>query len=306
MTAQPSHVDQRPDPIDCSPGARAPDAGAAEAHAPHESACEVRLVDLHKSFDGLVVLDGLTMTAEAARTTVILGPSGVGKSVVLKHIAGLLKPDSGEVWVGSRRIDRLERSDLDDARRNMGFLFQLSALFDSMTVEENVAFPLREHERPPRKEISERVGEALRTVGLQGVEMKMPNELSGGQRKRVALARAIIRRPALMLYDEPTTGLDPVRADGIDQLINCLRDDMGVTGIAVTHDLDSARRIGDHIVMILGGRVAAAGTFEELDASEDQQVRRFLAGEYDPSFDEQAAPKGEAEDGVLYDEADTE
>jgi phospholipid/cholesterol/gamma-HCH transport system ATP-binding protein len=173
----------------------------------------------------------------------------------------------------------------------MGFLFQLSALFDSMNVEENVAFPLREHERISRSEREERVAEALRTVGLEGVQRKMPEELSGGQKKRVALARAIIRRPSLMLYDEPTTGLDPVRADGIDQLINRLRDEVGVTGLAVTHDLASARHIADHVVMILGGRIAASGTFDDLEGSEDPRVRQFLAGEYDPSFDEQAAPR---------------
>ncbi|MEC9373174.1 MAG: ATP-binding cassette domain-containing protein, partial [Planctomycetota bacterium] len=253
-----------------------------------------RLVNVHKSFGPQRVLRGFDFAAETGRTTVVLGPSGVGKSVVLKHIAGLLKPDSGEVWFRDERIDSLRRGELDDVRRHMGFLFQMAALFDSMTVEDNVAFPLVEHLRLRRREVRDRAARALETVGLSGVQKKMPGELSGGQKKRVALARAIILEPDLVLYDEPTTGLDPVLSDGINQLINKLRDELGVTGVVVTHDLVSCEAISDKVVMILDGVVAAEGRLEELRASPDERVRRFLAGRYDPQIDQTPGREAEA------------
>lgn len=255
---------------------------AAPPGAGSDAAPVVRLIDVHKAFGNQVVLGGISLDLRPGGTTVILGPSGSGKSVLLKHIVGLLRPDKGEVHVHGVRVDTLDEEALTPVRKQVGFVFQLSALFDSMTIQENLEFPLIEHTDLSPDELSERAAEALAMVDLSGVQPKRPSELSGGQQRRVAFARAIMLRPSLVLYDEPTTGLDPVRADGICQLINKLRVELGVTGVCVTHDLSSARKVADRVVMLGGGQVIADGSFEQVAASTDDHVQNFLTGHYEP------------------------
>jgi phospholipid/cholesterol/gamma-HCH transport system ATP-binding protein len=242
----------------------------------------VRFEDVHKAFGKLVVLAGITVGFEAGKTTVVMGPSGTGKSVLLKHIVGLLRPDSGSVWFDGERIDTLSESQFSRVRKQIGFVFQLSALFDSMTIRENLEFPLVEHTDLSQDERGRKAEEALEMVDLAGVGGKRPAELSGGQQRRVAFARAIMLRPRVMLYDEPTTGLDPVRADGICQLIHKLQGELGVTGICVTHDLTSARKIADRVVMLGGGKIIADGAFDHIEQSTDEHVQNFLRGHYEP------------------------
>jgi phospholipid/cholesterol/gamma-HCH transport system ATP-binding protein len=254
------------------------------AHEAASSAAPiVRLVNVHKKFGDQVVLDGISIDVEPAKTLTIMGPSGCGKSVTLKHIVGLLRPDSGEVYFDGQRTDTLNEVELMPVRLQVGLVFQMGALFDSMTIEENICFPLEEHTQLSRTERRERAADALKTVDLDGVQAKLPSQLSGGQRKRVAIARALVLRPRVILYDEPTTGLDPIRSDGIDQLIIKMKETFGVTNIVVTHDLASARKVSDRIVMLFGGKVAADGTFDELSRSEDPRVRSFLEGRDDHS-----------------------
>ncbi|MEL6498063.1 MAG: ATP-binding cassette domain-containing protein [Planctomycetota bacterium] len=236
----------------------------------------IRLAGVHKSFDGSPVLRGVDLELPYGQTTVVVGPSGCGKSVMLKHIVGLLRPDAGEVWFHDTRIDRLPEHKLGPVRTRIGFLFQLSALFDSLTVGENLAFPLRERRLAQGGTLTQRVSEALDLVDMAGNEHKLPAELSGGQKKRVALARAIMLEPEVMLYDEPTTGLDPERAKGIDDLVVRLKDRLGVTGLVVTHDIVSARRVADRIVMLDKGVVIATGSFEDLVSSTEPRVRAFF------------------------------
>lgn len=247
------------------------------------STAAVRLVGVTKSFGTQRVLDGLDLELERGKTTVVLGPSGCGKSVMLKHIVGLIRPDAGEVWVDERRVDRLSERELVQARLVVGLLFQMGALFDSMTVEQNLEFPLREHFQLSPAERLDRINEALETVDMGGSNRKLPAQLSGGQRKRVALARAVVMRPKILLYDEPTTGLDPIRAKGIDDLVIKLTSEMGMTSLVVTHDLTSGRRIADRMIMLSGGSIVADGTYEQLAACEEPFVRRFLAAN-DPSL----------------------
>lgn len=241
----------------------------------------VRLVNVKKQFGEQVVLDGISIDFARGQSTVVMGPSGCGKSVMLKHVIGLLAPDSGEVYVDGQRIDRLKERDLAPIRLKVALLFQMGALFDSMSVLENVEFPLREHTTLTRDERRARIAEALALVDMRGSESKLPAQLSGGQRKRVALARAIVLKPRAVLYDEPTTGLDPIRSDGINELILKLRNELGVTSIVVTHDLVSARKVADRVVMLMKGHVVASGTFDEVERSPDPAVRRFLLGQYD-------------------------
>ncbi|MBL0920685.1 MAG: ABC transporter ATP-binding protein [Phycisphaerales bacterium] len=250
----------------------------------------VRFADVHKAFGDQVVLRGVSLDLRAGETTVVLGPSGAGKSVLLKHIVGLLRPDRGRVFFRGLRIDNLSERRLSEPRKHIGFLFQMSALFDSMNVGDNVGFPLAEHTDLSPEDRAGRVAEALRTVGLDGLQHKLPSELSGGQRKRVALARAIILKPDLILYDEPTTGLDPIRADGINELIIKLRRGLNVSGVVVTHDLLSARRVADRVVVLYDGQIVADGTFSEVERSRHPYVMRFLSGRYDPLLDERVAP----------------
>jgi len=241
----------------------------------------IRMVDVYKSFGSLRVLAGVTLSFERGKNTVVLGPSGAGKSVILKHIVGLLKPDRGEVWFENQRVDQASDRELVEIRKKIGFLFQMGALFDSMNVQENVCFPLEEHGAFSADERAARAEKALEMVGLAGIGHKMPAELSGGQRKRVALARAIVLGPEVVLYDEPTTGLDPIRSDVINELIIAMRDRLGITGIIVTHDMASAFKIADRIVMLYDGRIIADGTPETFRRDGDDLVARFVRGEAD-------------------------
>ena len=238
----------------------------------------VRLDGVYKRFDNLDVLDGISLDLQHGQTTVIIGESGAGKSVILKHIVRLLRPDSGQVYYHDQRIDNLPERRLVQIRRRFGFLFQLSALFDSLTVGQNVAFPIREHTRRSRREIDRIVAEKLSMVGLDGLQSKWPAELSGGQKKRVALARAIAMDPEIILYDEPTTGLDPPRADIINQLIMKLQRELGVTSVVVTHDMASACKVADRILMLYEGKFIFDGTPEDIVRSEDPRVHCFVEG----------------------------
>lgn len=244
----------------------------------HNSEPVVRLVDVHKRFDALEVLKGIDLELKRGQTLVIIGESGSGKSVLLKHITGLLHPDRGEVYYHGQRIDLMSERELVGARKHFGFLFQLGALFDSLTVGENVAFPVVEHTRTPKERIAALVREKLTMVGLEGLEGKRVAELSGGQKKRVALARAIALDPELILYDEPTTGLDPPRADEINKLIIKLKHELGATGVVVTHDMTSAFQVADRITMLFEGKFIVDGTPDEVVRSNDPRVQRFIAG----------------------------
>jgi len=245
---------------------------------PTNHAPVVRLHNVHKRFGELVVLNGVTVALRGGETTVIIGESGSGKSVLLNHIVRLLKPDRGEVYFHDLRIDNLPERELSGLRPRFGFLFQLSALFDSLTVGQNVGFPIAEHTRRPRREVDEIVKRKLAMVGLDGIQAKWPAQLSGGQKKRVALARAIALDPEIILYDEPTTGLDPPRADEINELILKLQRELGVTGVVVTHDMASARKVADRILMLYQGGFIFDGSPAALERSTDTRVRCFVEG----------------------------
>ncbi len=242
---------------------------------------EVR--NLAKSFGTHKILADVNFKIEAGESVVIIGRSGGGKSVLLKHLVGLLQPDSGQVLIDGEDIVRMNERELLRVRRKFGMLFQGAALFDSMTVAENVAFGLRRHEALSEPEIAHKVADVLKVVELSGIEDKKPAELSGGMKKRVGLARAIIYKPEIILYDEPTTGLDPVVSDSIDRLILRVRDHYDVTSVVVTHDMRSARRIGQRIMMLHDQRIHATGSAEEIFASTDPVVRRFIEGISDPT-----------------------
>jgi phospholipid/cholesterol/gamma-HCH transport system ATP-binding protein len=233
---------------------------------------------LSKSFDGRSVLHDVDLTVEEGKTLVVLGRSGCGKSVVLKHLIGLMKPDSGEVLVDGEDIIGLPERRLTAVRRKIGMLFQSAALFDSMSVEGNLAFPLREQGMKDEKEIDARVAEALDMVELAGEQLKMPADLSGGMRKRVGLARTIVGRPRCVLYDEPTTGLDPITSDSINHLIRRLQRRLGVTSIVVTHDMKTAFHCADRVALLHEGRVHFDGSVEELKASTDPVITDFIVG----------------------------
>jgi phospholipid/cholesterol/gamma-HCH transport system ATP-binding protein len=241
----------------------------------------IELKHVSKRFGSLQVLKDLSLKIDKGQSLVVIGASGTGKSVLLKHIVGLLRPDSGEVWVDGTRIDDLPERSLVDVRTRFGFLFQMGALFDSLTVAENIGFPVVEHTHKPASEIQQIIANKLRLVGLPEAGAKMPGELSGGQKKRVALARAIALEPEVILYDEPTTGLDPVRSDVINELILKLQRELTVTSIVVTHDMNSAFKVADRIVMLHEGRIIFDGTPEEIQKSTDPAVQRFVLGEAD-------------------------
>ncbi len=238
----------------------------------------IRLERLYKAFNGLAVLNGVSLDIAPGKTTVIIGPSGCGKSVLLKHIVALLRPDRGKVYFREQEITHLNEHDLVPIRRKMGFLFQGGALFDSMTVEQNIIFPLAEHKTGTPRQRRERCRQVLSMVGLDGIQDKMPDELSGGQKKRVALARALSLDPEVILYDEPTTGLDPIRADLINELILKLQAELGTTAIVVTHDMKSASKVGDRVVMLYNGRFVADTTPDRLKEVDNEIVRRFVEG----------------------------
>lgn len=237
----------------------------------------IRFVDVHKAFGDKPVLTGFTLEVRDGETMVIIGYSGSGKSVAIKHIVGLLQPDQGEVYVDDRAVSELDRPGLTELRRDIGFVFQFAALFDSMTVFDNVALGLRRR-NVPEDEIATRVAEALALVDLTGTDEKMPAELSGGMRKRVGIARAIAIQPRYILYDEPTTGLDPVTAATMDRLMVRTRETLGVTGIVVTHDMRSAYTVGDRVAMLYEGAIRQVGTVAEIQATEDPVVRQFIEG----------------------------
>lgn len=238
----------------------------------------IAVKDVVRSFNGRLVLNQLTLEVHKGETLVIIGRSGCGKSVLLKHIMGILKPDNGEIWVDGVNIVGLTAKQLNQLRMRFGMVFQGSALFDSMTVGENVGFALLEHTDLSQKVIRERVEESLELVGLKGIQDLKPSELSGGMKKRVALARAICIRPEVVLYDEPTTGLDPIMADAINDLITHLHDKLKVTSIAVTHDMTSAYKIGTRIAMMYQGQIIQMGTPDEIRNTKDPVVKQFITG----------------------------
>src|SRR5579859_5223412 len=237
---------------------------------------EVR--NLEKSFGAQKVLDGVNLRIETGESAVIIGRSGGGKSVLLKHIIGLLRPDAGEVLIDGENIVRMTERQLLRVRSKFGMLFQGAALFDSMTVAENVAFAFRRNRQMSQDEIRQKVADVLAVVDLPGTEDKKPSELSGGMKKRVGLARAIIYQPQFVLYDEPTTGLDPMVSDSIDRLILRVRDRFKVTTVVVTHDMRSARRLGQRILMLHEKKIYAQGTPDEIFNSADPIVRQFIDG----------------------------
>lgn len=238
---------------------------------------EIEVVDLHKSFGTNHVLRGVNLRVEQGTTTVILGGSGSGKSVLMKHMIGLLHPDQGKVLIEGEDITSLQGRELDRVRRKFGMVFQMAALFDSMTVLENVAFPLREHRKDlSEKQIREIVAEKLSLVELHGVEDKYPAELSGGMRKRVGLARAVVLDPKIVLYDEPTTGLDPITTDSVDQMIIDAKQALGVTSVVISHDIGSAFKVGDQLAVLYKGEIVAHGPPAALRQSDHPHVRQFL------------------------------
>lgn len=239
----------------------------------------IRIVNLQKSFGKNAVLCGVNLTVEKGETMVVIGQSGSGKSVLLKHLIGLLKPDAGEIYIDGVEITRLGEDALQGIIRKFGMLFQGAALFDSMTVAENVRFGLDRYTRSNEQEIRTAVAESLAVVGLRNVENLMPHELSGGMKKRVGLARAIAYRPEIMLYDEPSTGIDPIRADAINELINKLKREMKVTSLVITHDMVSSYKIADRIAMLYRGRIIEVGTPEEIQQSANPVIQQFIHGE---------------------------
>jgi phospholipid/cholesterol/gamma-HCH transport system ATP-binding protein len=241
---------------------------------------EVR--DLKKRFGPQQILDGVSFRIETGESLVIIGRSGGGKSVLLKHIIGLLTPDTGQVLIDGEEITHLSEREMIRVRSKFGMVFQGAALFDSMSVAENIAFAFRREKKFTEKEVARKVAEALEMVDLPGIEKKKPAELSGGMRKRVGLARAIIYQPEFVLYDEPTTGLDPIVSDSIDQLIMRVTQRLKVTTIVVTHDMRSARRVGHRIVMLHDKKIYANGTPEDIFTSADPVVQQFINGVADP------------------------
>lgn len=237
----------------------------------------IRFDEVHLRFGEHVVLDGVTLDVPDGSTTVLLGRSGAGKSVLLKQVVGLIRPTAGAVWVDDLRVDTLDREALVPLRRQVGYVFQFAALFDSMTCAENLRLGLV-RQGLGEGEIAERVGAALAMVGLADVGERFPAELSGGMRKRVGIARAVALRPRYILWDEPTTGLDPVTTATMDLLIQRVARDLGVTSVVVTHDLRSAFAVGDRIALLHEGRIRAHGTPDEIRASEDPVVRQFIEG----------------------------
>ncbi|MBU1912503.1 MAG: ABC transporter ATP-binding protein [Candidatus Omnitrophica bacterium] len=238
----------------------------------------IEIINLSKSFTRLKVLDDLNLIINSGEVIVVIGRSGCGKSVLLKHIIGLIRPDIGQVIIDGNDMTRLEEHEIDKIRLSFGMLFQGAALFDSMTVGENVGFTLREHTNTSEEDIRKKVAGSLELVGLKGIEKLMPAELSGGMKKRVGLARAICNNPKIILYDEPTTGLDPIMADAINDLIIDLNNKLNVTSIVVTHDMVSAFKIADRIAMLYKGKIITIGTPDEIKNTKDPIVKQFITG----------------------------
>jgi len=238
----------------------------------------IEIVNVHKAFDENEVLKGFTLTIPVGQTTSIIGGSGSGKSVALKHIIGLIRPDAGDVWVDGENVSRLDQASVYALRRKVGYVFQFAALFDSMTVAENVGMGLARIPGLSDDWIRDRVSECLHLVDMDGFGDRYPSELSGGQKKRAGLARAIATEPTYLLYDEPTTGLDPVTTSVIDDLIVRMAEQLGVTGVVITHDMKSAFRISDRVAMLYDGRIRLEGTPDEMRQTEDPIVKGFIEG----------------------------
>jgi phospholipid/cholesterol/gamma-HCH transport system ATP-binding protein len=260
------------------PAVYEPDAGGGSL-ARRDDRWQIRVRGLHKSFPPQHVLRGVDLDIERGRTNIIIGGSGQGKSVLMKHLMGLLKPDAGQIWVDGVDVVPFKDQEMGKLRRKYGMVFQYAALFDSMNVVENIAFPLLERYHLPKSEVMERVRDLLKRLDLEnvgGIEQKFPPELSGGQRKRVGLARALIDRPEILLYDEPTTGLDPVATKNVDEMIRRTADEFGVTSVVISHDMASTFRIGDRISMLAGGKIIVSGTPEEVLQSQLPPLREFV------------------------------
>ncbi|MBU0549075.1 MAG: ABC transporter ATP-binding protein [Candidatus Omnitrophica bacterium] len=238
----------------------------------------IQIDNIYKSFNGHQVLNGISLNIEKGKTTVIIGRSGCGKSVLLKHVMGILKPDGGKILFDGQDIGKFDEEMLHSLRLKMSMVFQSAALFDSLNVGDNVGFALIEHQRLQKDEIARRVRESLAMVGLSGIERLMPSELSGGMKKRVALARAICIKPDIIIYDEPTTGVDPITADIINELIKELHDRLKVTSIAVTHDMKSAYKIADWIAMLYQGKIIAYGYPDDIRNTDNPVVHQFING----------------------------
>jgi len=271
-----------------------PESGGTTRAGGRKTTPVIEVRGLWKSFGDLEVLRGVDLTVLEGETMVVLGASGCGKSVLLKHVIGLLKPDRGSIVIEGQEITGLESHELEELRMSYGMVFQGAALFDSMTVGENVGLPLKEHRGIKGDELRDIVESKLRMVGLAGVSQKWPSELSGGMKKRVALARAIALDPDIILYDEPTTGLDPIMAEQINELIRALQREVNATSIVVTHDLHSAKFTGDNIALMQDGHIEFVGTLDELKCSDNVAVRTFLARG-------QAPAPGSIVDGCLID-----
>jgi phospholipid/cholesterol/gamma-HCH transport system ATP-binding protein len=243
-----------------------------------DTSIKIEVADLHKSFDTKHVLSGVNLGVKKGESMVVIGGSGVGKSVLIKCIIGLLRPDSGSIRVDGQEITSLKEQSLNEVRKKFGMLFQAGALFDSLRVWENVGFGLKQHTRLRNEEIKGIAVEKLRLLGLRNVEDLMPSELSGGMRKRVSLARAIAMEPEILLYDEPTTGLDPIMADAINDLIVQMREKLRVTSIAITHDMVSAYKVADRIAMLYEGKIIEVGTPQGIRESNNPVVQQFVQG----------------------------
>ena len=240
---------------------------------------EIDIKGLTKSFGPQTVLEDITCEIPKGKITLMLGPSGTGKSVFLKHLVGLLKPDRGEIWIDGKNVPSLNEKELYEVRRKFGVLFQDGALFGSMNIYDNVAFPLREHTKKKESEVNDIVSEKLQMVGLTGAEKKLPGEISGGMKKRAGLARALVLDPEIVLFDEPDSGLDPVRTALLCELIMEVHEENGGAYCVITHDIMSARRVADYIAILWKGRIVESGLASELFNSDNQFVRQFLSGE---------------------------
>ncbi|MFY9398073.1 MAG: ABC transporter ATP-binding protein [Desulfomonilia bacterium] len=238
----------------------------------------IQIRSLHKSFKGQKVFDGLNLDIPQGKVTVIIGPSGTGKSVLMKHILGLIRPDSGSILIGGRDVAAMSELELGEVRKEFGVCFQDAALFDSMTVGQNVAFPYEIHTKLPREHIDQEVAGLLREVGLSGIEQKMPSQLSGGMKKRVGLARALAMNPKYLFFDEPTSGLDPVISRAIDMLICDVQRKTGATFLVISHDIRGALDMADYMAMLYQGRIVFEGVPEKFRSTDDPLITQYLNG----------------------------